>query len=72
LSQTCIINQANKIIQIISNTYECTEAPVLSLAVDGAVVVVVVVVEASIAEVNSSTCLDVLTSVIWVNSLALC
>lgn len=54
-------------IELISNTYELTEAPVRSLSVaTGAAtidaVVVVVVVEASIADVNSSICLDVSTT----------
>lgn len=45
------------------NTYEFTEAPVLSLPFVGAVDnEVVVVVEASIADVNSSICLDVPTT----------
>ena len=45
------------------NTYEVTDAPVLSLPIVGAVdIEVVVVVEASIADVNSSLCLDVSTT----------
>jgi len=69
-----MIIRANKIIFIILNTYELTEAPVLSRPLVGAVDIEVVVVEASIADVNSSICLDVstTTSVICVNSLVLC
>lgn len=45
------------------NTYELTDAPVRSLPIVGAVgIKVVVVVEASIADVNSSICLDVSTT----------
>jgi len=57
LSNTCILTRANQIIKRIQNTYELTEAPVLSLPVVGAAVIEVVAVEASIADVNSCICL---------------
>jgi hypothetical protein len=65
-SKTCIMNTSKSNLELflhrLSNTYEFTGIPLLSLSMIGAIGNEVVVVDASIADVNSSICLDVSTT----------